>query len=120
MAGNENAAPGATEVPGTVALDAKPSACADAACPPRPAAAPRSSGRGAAALEIPGTTIVPGAHAGGIALFTRVGERQLGMRLLPGFYATVAVQPNRALDPVPPNLPPGDRVLVGLSYVVKF
>jgi hypothetical protein len=113
MAGNEKAACAGTGVLAQAAFGAEAPACPAAPASP-------SSDRGAAVLEIPASTIVPGAHPGGVMLFTRVGERQLGMRLLSGFYATVALQPNRALDPVPPNLSPTDRVLVGLSYVIKF
>jgi hypothetical protein len=50
----------------------------------------------------------------------RIGERQLGMHLLDGFYATVTLQPNRALDPVPADVPTTDRVLVGLRWMVRF
>ncbi len=50
----------------------------------------------------------------------RIGERHLGMHLVEGFYATVTLQPNRALDPVPPDVSTTDRVLVGVRWMVRF
>ena len=69
---------------------------------------------------LPVVTIVPTEPPAPTMRLARVGERQLGLRLLEGFYATVALQPNRALDPIPPGLTPTERVLVGLSYQIRF
>ncbi len=120
--GDEAVSP--TDGPVAAASDAGngPAAESTAACPTcTPAPTPTQIRRGTKGLPlITGSPIVPGADPVAVSRFTRVGERQLGVRLLPRFYATVAMQPNRALDPVPPDVSPTDRLRIGLSYVINF
>jgi hypothetical protein len=55
-----------------------------------------------------------------IARLARVGERQIGLRILQGMYATVSLTPMRPLDPVPSDLSATDRVRLGFRYQIDF